>query len=118
MDAITRTVEGEITMSDLISRQAAIDAILDLTDFVSVIELFEYVEDHDLQDSRSGGIIDAIDAVLLLSSAKPERKTGNWTRISMDKYTRHAQAWYRCSECQGEFIGKWNYCPNCGAEMR
>jgi len=60
------------TADDTISRQAAIDAILDLADFVSVIELFEYVEDHNQQDSRLGGIIDAIDAVLLLPSAQSE----------------------------------------------
>jgi hypothetical protein len=57
---------------DTIYRQDAIDAILDLSDFVGVIELFEYVEDHDQQDKRLGGIIDAIDAVLLLPSAQPE----------------------------------------------
>ncbi len=68
-------------MDDTISRQDAIDAILDLSDFVSVIELFEYVEDHDLQDSRSGGIIDAIDAVLLLPSAQPEPLTDKEQRI-------------------------------------
>ena len=68
-------------MSDLISRQAAIDALLDLSDFASVIELFEYVEDHDQQDKRLGGIIDAIDAVLLLPSAQPEPLTDKEQRI-------------------------------------
>lgn len=60
------------TTDDLISKQAAIDAILDLTGFASVISLFEDVEEHDLQDKRSGGIIDAIDAVMLLPSAQPK----------------------------------------------
>lgn len=63
-----------MSTKDLISRQDAIDAILDLTDFASVIELFEYVEDHDLQDKRSGGIIDAIDAVIAVPSIQPERE--------------------------------------------
>ena len=59
-------------MDDLISRQAAIEAILDLTDFASVIELFEHVEEHDLQDNRLGGIIDTIGAVLSLPCTQPE----------------------------------------------
>ena len=48
---------------------------------------------------------------------KPERK-GKWIRISIDKYTQHAQAWYRCSVCGAEFIGEFNYCGHCGASMR
>ena len=93
--------------NDTIYRQDAIDAILDLSDFGSVIELFEYVEDHDLQGSRSGGIIDAIDAVLLLPSVQPERNTGRWINDN-------------CSEC-GQYVfhgDARNFCPNCGADMR
>lgn len=103
-------------MSDLISRQAAIDAILDLTDFVSVINLFEYVEEHDLQDKRSGGIIDAIDAVLLLPSAQPERKTGHWLKVGEDD--RMQIIWNECSECGQPISWMPHFCPGCGAYMR
>ena len=97
---------------DLIKRQDAIDAILDLSDFVSVIELFEYVEDHDLRDSRSGGIIDTINAVLLLPSAQPERKTGRW-----EEYLKEGLRW-KCSECGSRFDFPFDFCPHCGADMR
>ena len=110
-------------MDDTISRQDAIDAILDLSDFASVIELFEYVEDHDLQGSRSGGIIDAIDAVLLLSSAQPEQKRGKWNFTGYDMF--------ECTCCgtpysTQQLVGLKNYdtdpnlpmyCPYCGARM-
>ena len=49
--------------------------------------------------------------------AKPEPKQGEWKRVSMDKYVRHAMAFYRCSKCGDDTIGISNYCPNCGAKM-
>ena len=85
-------------MDDLISKQVAID--------VMCAACWDWCDE---------GVCKRVSAI---QEVQPERKTGNWTRISMDKYTRHAQAWYRCSECQEEFIGKWNYCPNCGSYNR
>lgn len=99
-------------MSDYISRHVAIDSILDLSDFASVIELFEYVEDHDLQDSRLGGFIDAIDAVLLLPSVQSEQETGRWIKKGGMIY---------CSICASSFDTYFDddfiYCPHCGASM-
>ena len=46
------------------------------------------------------------------------RKKGKWERVSMDKYIRHAEAWYRCDQCGAEYIGMFNFCGNCGADMR
>lgn len=45
-------------------------------------------------------------------------KQGEWKRISMDKYIRHASHFYRCSVCGEDTIGETNFCPNCGADMR
>lgn len=46
-----------------------------------------------------------------------EPKIGHWKRISIDKYIQHAMAYYKCSECGKDVIGKHNYCPNCGCRM-
>lgn len=56
----------------LISRQAAIEAILSLTNCKSVRELYEYVQSKGLTQMWSAGINDAIDAVIALPSAQPE----------------------------------------------
>lgn len=61
-------------MDDLISRKAAIEALVKLTNCGSARELWEYVMEHDLKDMWSGGISDAIDEVIKLPSAQPERK--------------------------------------------
>ena len=55
--------------SDTISRQAAIDAILHITNCKSVRELFEYNQEHHLTEMWSGGVNDAIDAVIGVESA-------------------------------------------------
>ena len=47
----------------------------------------------------------------------PECKTGRWIQLTCDS----AEWWY-CSECNGRVQmnpwAKYNYCPNCGADMR
>lgn len=46
-----------------------------------------------------------------------EQKSGKWRRVSIDKYTTHAQYWYECDKCGEQTLGEHNYCPNCGANM-
>ena len=43
---------------------------------------------------------------------------GEWERVSADKYVQHAYHFYRCSKCGYDHIGKTNFCPYCGADMR
>ena len=68
---------------DLISRQAAIDAL----------------------DCING----AEEVLRALPPAQPEREKGKWS----DGYR-----WQRCSLCKQTGKKSWNYCPNCGADMR
>ena len=58
-------------MSDLISRQAAIDTILSLTNCSTVRELYEYIQEHQLTNFWTGGINDAIDAVIGVPPVRP-----------------------------------------------
>ena len=49
-----------------------------------------------------------------LPSAQPERKTGRWNDV-----TKSGGCFlYECSECKNLFLVDFNYCPNCGADMR
>ena len=93
---------------DLISRQAAIDAIVQCTNCGDEDTLRAYVSEHNLDDGWTGGILEALDAVKDLPPAQPERKQGEWT----DGYR-----WQRCSLCKQTGKKSWNYCPNCGAKM-
>ena len=105
-------------MQDLISRQAAIDAIRASTSkYTGFMEMEMYTDD------------DAVEAIINLPSAQPERKTGKWIErkhgywsFVNDKGER--DGWipsYECSECGS---GGWrnpevmNFCPSCGADMR
>lgn len=87
-------------MSDIISRQVAIDAIDSL--------YFDTVDDHDRAKEK----------IKRLPSAQPERKTGRWKRRIVD--SGYNADWI-CSECgyrvKTDFVN-YNYCPNCGADMR
>lgn len=92
-------------IDDLISRQAAIDELIErirangYTNAALVSEL-----------KRSIGYL------MLLPSAEPKRKHGYWNGKPICGY-----ATVRCSVCGEAFLennGRWKYCPNCGADMR
>ena len=109
-------------MDDLISRQAAIDALnkLDVSDGVGISSIA-----CDLQE-------EAIRSIKSLPSAQPERIRGRWIKMSDADGD-----YYVCDQCSEELpryttksptwdipyptkysIDKTNFCPNCGADMR
>ena len=95
-------------MSDLISRQAAIDALCN-----------DYCGGH--QDCKYYPNCENLRSVQKLPSAQPERARGTWMPDTMCYYEER----FICSECKGNYkvdtcMGKpmWNFCPNCGAMMK
>ena len=96
--------DGESNMKDdLISRQAAIDALKE--------KVF-----HNLSDEFYG----AMQVLDELPSVQPERKTGHWLKTA-----RWGRVYY-CNQCRNYLDfdgvnagrGSTNFCPNCGADMR
>ena len=96
---------------DLISRQAAIDA-LDNIKIPRNASWYPYYQQ-------------ALTAVSKLPSAQPEQKTGEWI------YGEHDVAMcdgYRCNKCgffvpwdyrhkSIDYIKDYHFCPNCGTKM-
>ena len=99
-------------MDDLISRQAAIEALnkLDVSDGVGISSIACCVQES------------AISVIQYLPSAQPERKKGKWI---------NDRDLYKCSCCNQLWNVWWAgvvpieqmkkempYCPKCGADMR
>ena len=98
-------------MSDLISRQKAIEALVEKGQSSKRYKLGEFWE------LNLSEIKEALDT---LPSAEPERKKGNWIKVG------HWGRTYKCNQC-GNYLdfdgvnagrGDVNFCPNCGADMR
>ena len=92
-------------MSDLIDRQAAIDAVCG-----------ECQGSCIPCDSYPCGEIDAIND---LSSAEPEERTAKVEHVDMKNVNAHV---YKCLECGQYFhLTSWHryvkYCSNCGAKL-
>lgn len=89
---------------DLISRQAAIDAIrASASKYTGFMAMEMYTDD------------DAVEAINGVLSAQPKRKKNKWVKLHSDTF--------HCRLCGSTFIvlqGKdsMNYCPSCGANMR
>ena len=103
-------------MSDLIRRQAAIDAVKKNTFRLTFAEE-QNCEGH-VAWSANAVYSDVIEGALLeLPSAQPERKTGKWIEHNPHKFGLGIV--FECSECGEEIeCEEYNYCPNCGADMR
>lgn len=76
-------------MSDLIDRQAAIDAILAVTGNSSVRELYEHVQEHGLSEMWSGGVSAAIDIIIAVPSAQPNLQP-TCNQLATDLISRQA----------------------------
>ncbi len=92
-------------MSDLIDRQAAIEAV----------RIF-YADECALVDSIE-------EQLEKLPSAQPKRIKGRWIGTDYDGFAdgNHVYDEWKCSIC-GYVVEDeeptWNFCPNCGADMR
>lgn len=93
-------------MDDLISRQAALDAIGEI---------------HPL-DYNAQAIAEKIKE---LPSAQPERKKGKWGTFPHHVYDDGAVLYgHACSECKRLVLyscdekNSYSFCPYCGADMR
>ena len=92
---------------DTISRQAAIDAIKKCRN------------ESDMPDMWYDGMSCALRCIYQLPSAQTERKEGKW----LHKWSGDGSVWLEqnCSECGVTFEeepNNYNFCPNCGADMR
>lgn len=98
-------------MSDLISRQSALDAIQKRADII-----------NSVYSAFREGLIIAYSLVQETPSAEPERKKGEW----IEQDDGWDGIYYECSECREAFTlmdgtptdNLYNFCPNCGADMR
>ena len=87
-------------MSDIISRQAAIDAFQNL--------------DVELRPSAISAILNMLND---LPSAQPEPKTAYWRTHIFDGIMGGRPRAYMCNYCNFISFARTNYCPNCGARM-
>ena len=55
-----------------------------------------------------------VDAVNDQPTIEPERKRGKW----IDRSGGIEGAWNYCSVCGEQAIDLYDFCPNCGADMR
>lgn len=112
-------------MDDLISRQAAIEAIRNLYPDIPKINVCNSLNRWYEKNKQ---YIECEDAINKLPSVQPERKKGKWIITDRDIINR---VWHcNCSECGEDpqrFISgteDWwinklpNFCPNCGADMK
>ena len=126
LDWLTSNVP-DTNVWDLISRQAAIDAIKDyIVDPDKAVSKYE-----DNVFNYNAGLKSAAQAVVDLPSAQPEQKKGKWIDEKINSYTSRTY----CSECgnsapficvSGDYYGRYmhgeinktEFCPHCGADMR
>lgn len=92
--------------TDCISRQDAIDALGDEPEVWTGKDEYAMGLNNQWHYDKN--------AILKCPSAQPERKMGKW----IDKSGGIENAWNYCSVCGEQAIDLYDFCPNCGADMR
>lgn len=101
-------------MSDLIDRQAAMDALARIFDQCEEIEAHLPKGDPDITGYKMyPDYMIVWEYLHQLPSAEPKRKQGHW--IVRNEYSMWPVL---CSECRGWQSGRSRFCPDCGADMR
>jgi len=113
-------------MSDLISRQKALQAIVGITTCENV-DGIEIHCDASVADSEGwlGGVRDALRAIEEVPSAEPEWKKGKW-EVQPSTGDDRPFIWWKCSECGHVIFSETErdrrefhaFCGRCGADMR
>ena len=79
----------------------------------AVIDLVEELETQRLKGDIDLLYAPMIKGVRALPSAQPVRKTGQWIK------RKKGAIGYNCSCCgKSDISNHFDYCPNCGADMR
>lgn len=101
-------------MSDLISRQAAIDALGERP-------MVWVGSDYELgaRNQYDADVLALETVPSAQPTAEPDRH-GKWIKADSQQYFRKHYPCFTCSECgyRKDSQKTWNYCPNCGADMR
>ena len=120
IDALKTQLSQEGTTSDLISRQAAIDAMIaQCTNCGDEDTLRKYVLKHNLDNGWTGGILEALDAVKDLPTAQPEPHEGRFERKRDGVFCSVCHyGWEFITGVPAEVEREYHYCPNCGAKMK
>lgn len=113
-------------MSDLIRREDAIRAIDSLGevyilyyDLLMLINRLPSAEPEEMIVGYSTYKPEVLSQYLredFISPAEPERKNGYW--IVKEEDWRKQLEWDECSECGFATTKQYNFCPNCGADMK
>lgn len=85
-------------MSDLISRQDAIEAVT------------KYCTKYDLRELLAD--------IEVLPSVEQAQKTGKWIPHEGGKFVGVRYMHYECSECRALNPAETRYCPHCGSKNR
>ena len=98
--------------NDLISREALKKALDDrMINFEDICRdsVFNIIDDTPTVDINKE-VWNQSNTLLEKRLTYLKRPQGEW--IELRKYD------YKCSICGQSMMDKWNYCPNCGADMR
>lgn len=108
--------------NDLISREALIKAVEDLYEYAELGEVLDVIKEAPTvtRERPILGVVTA-DGSIEFKEIKAERPHGKWI---FEKANNEHTDGYICSICgrsyhtKVPYFSEYNFCPNCGADMR
>ena len=62
--------------------------------------------------------IQALMSDYLVYRCEPKRPQGEWVKWNFKTFGAMGDWEYKCSNCEKVYGGEYNFCPNCGAQMK
>lgn len=79
------------------------------------IQILSTRDAHGVLCGYTSGVTEALDMAI---EALSERPKGEWQKVDEQPYFRKHFDNVCCSVCHHKGMRKYNFCPNCGADMR
>ena len=89
------------------------DALID-----NLAKAIPYFIDDAVTEAYVEGLVRARCEIDNSPTIEPERKKGKWEKGGEQPYFRKHFDIVVCSICNKRGEHRWNFCPNCGADMR
>ena len=111
-DALKKAIDKEFEKADLTDYEAC-SCVCEIYD--KCIDNAPTVEDCSLEIARKSLELGRRIGKL---EGKGERPQGEWIKWNFKTFGAMGDWEYKCSNCEKVYGGEYNFCPNCGADMK
>lgn len=80
-----------------------------------ILEAYNKISDQEFEHTDNFWIVTPKGKKIVFEKERPR---GKWVKWNFKTFGAMGDWEYKCSNCEKVYDGEYNFCPNCGADMR